>query len=100
MAQRHQDALNVTAGACNPIAIANAIVRASREITDQPGKGTDDVGKDPAVRLMVHQLAYLAGIPTGESMSDYDGWMKACEDAKDMSAHEALAAEAKSQNEK
>lgn len=100
MTQRHQDALLIAEGASNPIGIANAIVRACREITDQPGKGTQDVRKDPAVRLMVHQLAYLVGVPTDESLSDYESWLRDCEAAKNMSAHEVLAAEARSQDEK
>ena len=65
--KRHSDALARWSGACNPSGIANAIVRAQREILAEPGKGTVAVTSDPAVRLMVSQLAYLCGVWDGVS---------------------------------
>jgi hypothetical protein len=61
--KRNSDALAITEGACNPSGIAHAIISACREIRDQPGySGTDMIRQDPAIRLMVHQLAYLCGV--------------------------------------
>lgn len=61
--KRHNDALAIQCGACNPSGIALAIVEACREIRAQQNhKGTAEITSDPAVRLMVHQLAYLTGV--------------------------------------
>lgn len=65
--KRHRDALAITAGACNPSGIALAIVEACREIRALPDYyGTDHITSDPAIRLMVHQLAYIT------KMSEFD----------------------------
>jgi hypothetical protein len=62
--QRHSDALAIQEGACNPSGIAHAIIRACQEVRDQRDySGTDMIRQDPAIRLMVHQLAYLCGVP-------------------------------------
>jgi hypothetical protein len=61
MSKRHRDALAIWQGACNPTAVANSIVGACQEIRE----GTDARCNDPAVRLMVYQLAYLCGVITG-----------------------------------
>jgi len=98
MAKRHKDALAIQEGACNPSGIANAIVRAQREILDEPGsRGTDSVTSDPAVRLMVHQLAYICGVvapaqdlPIGD---DYLACMKACREAVDRDKQPDLPAQ-------
>lgn len=55
MSKRHRDAIAIQGGACNPTAIALSIVDACREIEN----GTDARTSDAAVRLMVHQLAYI-----------------------------------------
>lgn len=47
--------------ACNPVGLANTIVRWSKEILDAGG-GTDTVRSDPAIRLATYQLAYLCGV--------------------------------------
>lgn len=66
MAKRHNDALAIQHGACNPSGIALSIVEACREIRAQSYyNGTKDITSDPAVRLMVHQLAYICGIING-----------------------------------
>lgn len=59
MSQRHKDAINIQDGACNPSGIARSLVIACRECLDE---GVDQ-RKDAAVRLIVHQLAYLCDIP-------------------------------------
>jgi hypothetical protein len=59
MSRRHVDALAIqNGGACNPSGIAHAIIEAVREARAE-GK---DALKDPAVRLMVHQLAFLCKV--------------------------------------
>jgi len=58
MSQRHIDALSIQEGACNPSAIARALVKAC----DEARADNKSVGDDPAVRLIVHQLTFLCGI--------------------------------------
>lgn len=67
MAKRHQDALAIWAGACNPSGICHSIIAAQKEIFDTPDGGTQRVRDDAAVRLMVAQLAYLCGVWDGVS---------------------------------
>lgn len=60
MAQRFKDAVNIWGGgACNSLAVANALVRAIKEIREE-GKRTVD---DPAVKLIADQLCQLLGLP-------------------------------------
>jgi hypothetical protein len=60
-AQRCEDALYIDKGACNPVAIAGTIHRhmlaMSRDGADHP-----TITHDPAIRLMLHQLAFLCGV--------------------------------------
>ena len=58
---RFRDALAiVNPGACNPSGIADSIVEACREIRGyEPNGSTID---DPAIRLMVYQLASVCGV--------------------------------------
>lgn len=63
MRNRFNDALEIQEGACNPIAIANAIVRGIAEIRAEPNSGTVSITGDAAIRLMVHQLAYICNVP-------------------------------------
>lgn len=58
MSQRTKDALNIQDGACNPSGIARSLVIACRECLDE----SVDQRTDPAVRLIVHQLAHLCAI--------------------------------------
>lgn len=63
MAKRHTDAIAIQCGACNPSAIANSIVAACAEIRAEPGySGTAAITDDAAVRLMVHQLAFICHV--------------------------------------
>lgn len=78
MSKRHRDALAIQGGACNPSGIAHSILDACREIRAEPGGG-GDITKDPAVRLMVHQLAFICGLPDGWPLLDYQAARKACE---------------------
>lgn len=60
--KRHSDAIGIQQGACNPSGIALAIVAACREMRETPGTGTDEITSDPAIRLMVHQLAFICKV--------------------------------------
>jgi len=58
---RYRDALViVNPGACNPSGIAHSIVDACREIREHGP--TASTAEDPAVRLMVYQLASVCGV--------------------------------------
>jgi len=58
---RFDNALAIQGGACNPSAIALSIVDACREFRGNP-ENAGEITHDPAIRLMVHQLAYLCKI--------------------------------------
>lgn len=59
--KRHNDALMIQQGASNPSGIAYSIIEACQELREQPGfKG--QLSTDPAIRLMVHQLAVVCRI--------------------------------------
>ena len=63
MSDRHSDAIAIADGACNPLAIANALCRGMHEIMDrEQGWSTTDLTDDPAIKLMASQLAYLTGV--------------------------------------
>ncbi|WP_133060349.1 hypothetical protein [Parendozoicomonas haliclonae] len=47
-------------GACNPYPLLNAVKEGIDELRDSNGyTGTEHALKDPALRLIVHQLAWL-----------------------------------------
>ena len=56
---KEQDAIAIQAGACNPRAIAHSFIK---HANDMSKRGTDSIRQDPALRLMVHQLAFLMNI--------------------------------------
>ena len=60
---RVRDALViVNPGACNPSGIALSIVDACHEMREHDHADTSLVRQDPAIRLMVYQLAHLFGV--------------------------------------
>jgi hypothetical protein len=78
--KRHRDAIAIQHGACNPSGIALSIVEACREIRAGSGyNGTVDVTSDPAVRLMVHQLAFICRADDAYIADDYSTLIEACE---------------------
>jgi hypothetical protein len=83
MTKRHTDALAIAAGACNPSGIASSIIDACQEIRRQPdykSRGTIAITSDPAVRLMVYQLAFLCGADSRiDAVGVYDTLVKACQ---------------------
>lgn len=79
MAKRHSDALAIQMGACNPSGIAHSVIEACREMREA-NAGTAEICRDPAVRLMVHQLAFLCGVrEIDDSLMLYADLTKACE---------------------
>ena len=60
---RFRDALVIiNPGACNPSGVALSIAHACREMRDHENVNTKSVCQDPAIRLMVYQLAHLFGV--------------------------------------
>lgn len=67
---RYKDALGIDAGACNPIAVTNSLkehLAAFQKADDYTG--FDQMRADPALRLIVHQLAHLFG--SNMSLTEY-----------------------------
>ena len=61
MSRRNSDARAIQLGAVNPSGICHSILNACTEVRDDGG-GTDQLRSDPAIRLMVHQLAFLCNV--------------------------------------
>ena len=60
---RFRDALAIVdPGACNPSGIALSIAEAYGEIREHETAGTKEMCQDPAIRLMVYQLASICGV--------------------------------------
>jgi hypothetical protein len=80
MQKRYSDALEIVEGASDPSAIALAIADACHEARHEPNyTGNDQVTADPAIRLMVHQLAYLCRLQEIEdNVPVYSGLIDAC----------------------
>lgn len=70
--KRYSDALHISDGACNLSGIAYSLIEACREIRANPEGGT--VQSDPAIALMVSQMAYLVGIWDGVSDWQNTSW--------------------------
>ena len=52
----------INPGACNPSGVALSIADAYREMHEHEKVDTRSVCQDPAIRLMVYQLAHLFGV--------------------------------------
>jgi hypothetical protein len=60
---RFRDALVIiNPGASNPSGVALSITNACREIREHENVDTKQMCQDPAIRLMVYQLAHLFGV--------------------------------------
>lgn len=64
---RNRDALHAQAGACNELALANALVSAIREVRAEGNSARDDA----AVRLIAHQLSFLLGVSKLDDITAY-----------------------------
>ena len=65
MARRHRDAIAIQAGACNIRGIARSLVEAAdaaAEANHKDWQSNPTQEEDPAVRLIVHQLAFLCKV--------------------------------------
>ena len=72
---RHREALVIVdPGACNPAGIALAIHNACRQVI---AEGSDQ-RTDPAIRLMVTQLAFLTDSNSDLDLAEYQRLMEAC----------------------
>lgn len=77
MSKRHRDALGIVEpGAINPSGICMTIIDACQEVREEGGS----TQKDPAIRLMVHQLAHVCGISELDDLSkdEYGVALKTC----------------------
>jgi hypothetical protein len=86
MAKRHADAIAIQGGAVNPTAIVGSINTAIMEIRKGFGNQlppTEAVARDPAVQLMVHQLAFVCGIGAFDDLDAYEAAVVECESKKD-----------------
>jgi hypothetical protein len=82
--RRFADALAIQAGACNLLAVAGALKDACKEVYEEK-MSTVAVQKDPAVRLIIHQMAFLAGVSSLDgSDKDYHEATEACARRGDM----------------
>jgi hypothetical protein len=76
MSQRNRHAVIAQQGACNPIPLAKALVdgieeiKAERVAAGLPFTSTVTIMNDPALRLIVHQLAHLFRVNAVDG-SDY-----------------------------
>jgi hypothetical protein len=80
---RFSNALFIQEGACNPSGVVRTLVQAIDEARAE-NPDTDSVSRDPAVMLIVHQLAWICHI--GEidfDPSAYTRLMNACRDKAD-----------------
>ena len=72
---RHADALRIVdPGACNPSGVALGVHNACRQVIAEGGNQR----ADPAVRLMVTQLAFLTGGNADIPRDDYRRLVEAC----------------------
>lgn len=74
MAKRHRDAIAIQAGACNALAVANALCESIRAVREEGGDW--NATHDPAVQLILHQLAFLV---TGRDMPMSLDYSEACD---------------------
>ena len=64
---RFRDALVIiNPGACNPSCVALSIADACREMREHENTDTKTLCRDPAIRLMVYQLAHLFGVASAQ----------------------------------
>ena len=60
MSRRNKNAIAAQLGACNPIPLIRALGEGLDELrTEQPDADHPAILNDPALRLIVHQLAHL-----------------------------------------
>lgn len=71
--------LIVNPGASNPSGIAHTIVATCREIMDgREYGGTISMYEDEALRLIVHQLAYICRASELDDLAEYSRCLEVC----------------------
>jgi hypothetical protein len=66
MSKRNQNAIAAQQGACNPIPLIRALQDGVEEMkAEDPNGYFEKVRTDPALRLILHQLAYIMGNGSG-----------------------------------
>jgi hypothetical protein len=66
MSQRNRNAMSAQSGACNPIPLIHALREGLDELkAEQASIDTQAILDDPALRLIVHQLAFLMKVGGG-----------------------------------
>mgnify|MGYP003469979309 FL=1 len=72
MSKRNQNAVTAQGGACNPIPMSRALQDGVEEMkAEDPNGYFEKVRNDPALRLIVHQLAYIMRVSDGVGLPDY-----------------------------
>jgi len=77
MSRRYRNAVIAQQGACNPIPLAHALVegieeiKAERAADGKPFTSTVTILEDPALRLIVHQLAHLYALSPDLEGAEY-----------------------------
>jgi hypothetical protein len=73
--KRHSDAIFIQRGASNPSGVARSLVAA----IDEARAENKDPAQDPAVRLIVHQLAHLCLL---DALDSHGNWLAAIEECE------------------
>jgi hypothetical protein len=72
MSKRNQNAVTAQSGACNPIPMIRALQDGVEEMKAEDPEGYfGKVRHDPALRLIVHQLAFIMRVSDGTEVPDY-----------------------------
>jgi hypothetical protein len=88
MRNRFDKALYAQAGAGNPSGIALGIIEACEEIRKDPHWSTEGICKDPAVRLLVHQLASICEV--WEMFYDFDEYARLMNECRKLSSENVV----------
>lgn len=79
---RHSDALAIQQGACNPVAVTKRLHDHVQALFHDR-VGHTEIRNDPALRLIVHQLAYLFNTSSLDGAGgEYDKCIDACHKAE------------------
>jgi hypothetical protein len=80
MANRYNDAIAINNGACNPLGITNTLLNLMAKMRLE-NLSHDDIRKDPALRVIVYQLAFSFGV--AGKFDDYEECISECVRKKD-----------------
>jgi hypothetical protein len=77
MAKRHDDALYINERAVNLVAISYTLHETMQAMLRELGS-VDRTRKDPAVRIILHQLAFLCEMTGGYDLDEYSKYVAEC----------------------